>query len=246
MASSSENPKAKAKAKPKSKPQFKCDFCEKSYVQEAIFLTHTCTQKLRYMDKDSKASRFGLMTFKKFYASNYIQREEKNIFEFVKSSYYNDFLNFGKYLCDINAVNPQAFVDHVVKSGLGIKKWTSPALYETYVRDLNKRESMDAAVERNVYLMMQWADENGEEMTDFFKKVSTNQAVLWIRAGRISPWVLYTTPAAADLVTRFSEEQLDLIKGYVDQGFWRLKFARNQQDYNVAKNVMAGLGFRDE
>lgn len=199
-----------------------------------------CSIKERDSRKEDKVSRMAFRVFARFY--EFSSRQQKTWNDFIRSRYYNDFYRVGKYIIDINAVNTPQFIEFLVRSSLPIQDWTKPPVYETYIRELNKKETPEAAVERNVFLMQQWATETGNHWADFFRKISPAQATMWIKAGRISPWVLYITPSAAGLFERMSPEQLDMVRGYLDPKFWEIKLQRHQEDVEYLRKVLEEAG----
>jgi hypothetical protein len=237
------SPKAEAvKEAVSESPKFSCSFCSRSFRYEAHLVGHSCRDKERFFEKDEKYAKLAFRVFQRFHEISYKSTKQQTWEQFSKSRHYTCFINFGKYLTDVNAVNPQTFVDFLIKKMVPIDRWTSPVVYETYLRDLNKRESADAAMERNFLLMQQWAVENGEVWTDFFRKVPPALAVLWIRSGRVSPWVLYTAPSAQELLARLSNEQVALIEPALDPVFWQAKLGRHAADVEFISETLADAG----
>jgi hypothetical protein len=219
-----------------------CGYCNKTFRLENSLVVHLCPIKQRDISRDEKVSRMAVRVYIRFYELNAQRGKPKTWDEFIRSRYYNDFWKVGRYICDINAVNTPQFIDFLIRSSLPLKEWTSPAVYETYVRELNKKESPSAAVERNILLMQQWAADTGESWTDFFRKVAPAQATMWIKSGRISPWVLYISGSAPDLFERMSPEQLGMVRGYLDPSFWEIMINRHKEDVEFLRQVLDEAG----
>ena len=201
-----------------------------------------CVQKQRFVDRDEKHVKYGMMIFQKWWNLTYKSKQSRTYDQFAKSPFYNAFIKFARHLLDINAVEPDQFVTFVLKLGLPIDDWCSDAVYELYLRELNKRESADKALERNFMLMERWAVSEGEDWRDFFKKVAPAQAVHWIKAGRISPWVIYTASTAVELLSRLSPEQHMIIESVLDPVFWEKKLAANADDVEAIRAVLEEAG----
>lgn len=236
-----------ARKSPKAKPEPKghdlvCSHCEKKFVHESSFLKHTCEQKRRYMDRDEKHVKLGFWAYARFYEVAYKGTKVQTYDLFSKSQFYKAFVKFGRHVLDINAVAPYQFVDFLIKGKVPIDNWCSQVVYDLYVRELAKRESPDAALERNFLLMQQWSLETGEPWTDYFRKVPTPLAVMQIRSGRISPWVLYTAPSASELLGRFSAEQTDLVIQAIDPNFWGVKLEQHAADVEVIRTTLEEAG----
>lgn len=239
MIEKTEKPKQKRKPR-KPKPEFQCGFCDKEFAHETGLLKHTCTKKLRDQARQEKPSRMAFEVYRRFYELN--SHTAKTWDDFVVSRYFVDFYRVGRYIVDINPVNAKQFVDFLIRSGIPVAKWVSPTVYETYIRELTKKETPDAAIERNILLMQQWAAETGNHWSDFFKLVSPIQATLWIRTGRISPWLLYIAAGAESLFLRMSDEQLKLIQGYLDPPFWQQQMDKYKEEVTFLKEIINDAG----
>lgn len=219
----------------------KCEFCGKKFVRERSVVNHLCEKKRRYLQRDEKHVRLGFYTWQRFMKYNKF-RGDRTYEKFMNSRLYTSFVRFGKHIIDIDAIEPECFIDFVLKNAVRIDDWTKDFVYEKYLRELAKREPADRAIERNILLMKQWSMETGENWLDFFEKVNTNLAVRWIRSGRISPWLLYHSERAKTLIERMSEYQLQLIESYVNPTFWKKKFAMKKDDVRFVKDICKQAG----
>lgn len=240
--------KAKKPRKPRAtkikeeKPEvFKCEFCKAEFTRESVLLVHMCEKKRRWLWRDEKYIRIGFMAYQKFYELCMYSKKEKTYKDFMNSKQFNSFAKFGKYLVDINAVKPEKFVEFVIKANIKVNDWTADWVYETWVRELAKKEQPDEAVKRNILLMEQWARETGDEWYNFFRNISTTLATQWIRTGRISPWVLYTS-VGGQLIDRMTDEQLNMIKDFINPTFWKQKIAQYKDDLKYYDKILKEAG----
>ena len=58
---------------------------------------------------------------------------------------------------------------------------------------------METAVERSIKSMMDWAEEQNAQWSDYFRLVNTNRGVQHIQQGKISPWLLLGCTAGKNL-----------------------------------------------
>lgn len=232
--------KSKAKKAKKAEPDFFCPYCKKSFVSETTVMKHMCFKKEREMEKEEKHIRLACQVYQQFFKIN--QRSEKNWSDFRDSKFYNDFVKVGRYIVDTNPINPSLFIDFLVRSNRPVKDWTGSFMYEIYIKETIKKETPCAAAERNILLMQQWADSTGNNWNDFFRKIAPPQATMWIKSGRISPWVLYICDSAEELMIRMSPEQMEMVKANLDPGFWSLKMERHPEDVKYLKQIFADMG----
>lgn len=221
-----------------------CEFCSRAFHDEKNLINHSCEKKRRYFRRDDPYARLGFMAWSRFYelTNSGGYKKKNNYKEFINSRYYNAFIKFGRHIIDINAIEPAKFTDFVIKNNLPIDKWTHDFVYEEYVRELIKKESPEQACERMILLMQQWSMQTGEPWQDFFRKISSNLAVQWTRAGRISPWLLYNVDSALDLIDRCNLEQQELIKQCAPVAQWKVKFMRSKDSVEWIKQTMKDAG----
>jgi len=220
----------------KPKPQvFACGFCTKSFSREALLGNHVCEAKRRYLQREDKSVKLAFAAYERFYRSLH---REVTLPAFEKSKFYAAFVRFARYLMDLNAIHPLAFVDFLLRLEVPVDRWTNPTYYGTYIRELNKNETPNEAFDRNLMLMEQWANDVGEDWRNFFRKLAPAQAVQWIISGRISPWVLFTASSAAALFDRMTEEQMTLVNQAIDAKYWRAKIARHQEHVDEIRAMM--------
>lgn len=235
--------KPRAKKAESDAPALKCDHCGKEFVRERSFIEHMCRNKRRFLDRDVPHVKAGLKVFQHFYKTNYSRRREAPDYEyFMKTPYYDQFVRFGKYLREIDAIQPMAFVDYLIDKRIKIDAWTVQTHYAAYLREMTKTETAERAAERNVLLMQQWSIDTGEHWTDFFRKVTPQRATLWIMSGRISPWVLFATDGGEELFSRLSDEQLGMIKNNIDPQFWSRKLERHPEDVKFIRALFKEAG----
>ena len=220
---------------------FKCQYCQSEFKSEKTIMVHICEPKRRWTNKDEKYSRLAFHAFNRFYEIT--QAVGKKDFEdFAKSKFYLGFTKFGKHIININAINPEDFVDFVIQNSVKLDKWCSDSVYETYVQELNRKESADRAVERSILLMQKWSDEYERPFNQFFKEVSKPLAIHYIKSGRISPWVIFNCDNGAELIDSFSDHELNIINEYLEPAFWTRKFNARVEDVQFVKMILKKAG----
>lgn len=226
----------------KPKNQFSCEFCHSSFVKERTLFSHLCEPKRRHMQRDERPIKLAFIAYRQFFLRRMSKTTPPTYESFAKSTLYSAFVRFGRTLIDLNAVNPMAFIDFLLRVEAPIDKWISPALYETYIRELNKNEAPLDALQRNFIVMQHWADETGSNWCDFFRLIDVPLAALYIANGRISPWILFIASSAHAMLQRFNPEQIALIEKSIDPEFWRLKIERHRSDVETIREVLAEHG----
>lgn len=223
------------------KIKFTCEFCKKSFSRESTIMSHMCESKRRWLAKDERYVKLGLHAFQKFYQLSMKAKKPKTYEDFIESPYFTSFVKFGRHLININAIEAEGYVEFLIKAGLKLENWTDEIWYESWVRELAKKESPDKAIERNILLMEQWARDNDENWVDFFRKVPTPLATRWIRTGRISPWLLYCGVGDV-LFDRLSDEQLEMVREWINPLYWQGKLRKHKTEVENIRIILEEAG----
>ena len=218
---------------------FSCGYCGKGFMQEKTLFVHVCEQKRRALAQTEKHVILGFDTFQKFYKmAQPNTKQEKTYEDFCKSSYYNAFVKFGSFVSNVNPLYPERFIDYVVKSGIKLDHWCRDELYDQYVFDLIKTESVETALQRSIQTMMNWADAHDSVWHHYFLYVSLSRACYDIKDGKISPWLILNSKSGRDMLKKFNNEQLVHIQKIIDPIFWTNKFKKLPADAQLVKDVV--------
>lgn len=216
----------------------KCEYCNKGFSLESSLFVHVCEPKRRFLAKNQRHVVLAFDVFQRFYALNYRGSKPKTYEEFVRSPYYTGFVKFGSFLANVNPLYPQRFIDYVIKSGLKLELWYDEKLYDRYVVDLIKNESVETALERAVDHMIIWSKEAECNWNDYFLLVSPNRFAFDTKDGKISPWLSLNSESGKRLLKRLNDDQLNLINSIMDIDFWLSKFKRCRADYELVRQII--------
>ena len=217
---------------------YKCEYCGSSYVREKTLIAHMCEKKRRALQKDEKRVRHGFYAFQRFYKLSAGAKKEKTYEEFCKSSYYNAFVKFGSFISNVRPLYPEKYIDYVVTSGVKLDHWCRDEMYEKYAIELILKENVETALERSITTMVEWATENNSVWNHYFNYVSPNRAVWQIKDGKISPWLLLNSKTGKDMLSKFNDEQLDMVYHVINPEHWALRFRRQVRDVELVKQVV--------
>jgi hypothetical protein len=216
-----------------------CQYCKKGFMKEGTLFVHICEQKRRALAKTEKHVLVGYDTYNRFYKTTQQSKgADKTYDEFARSPYYNAFVKFGSFVSNVNPLYPDKFINYVVTSGVKLDHWCRDELYEKYVFDLIKTESVDTALERSIKHMIAWGEANNAPWNHYFLYVSLSRSVFDIKDGKVSPWVILNSTNGKAMLKKLSDEQLSSISSIIDLPFWLNKFKRFPDDVNLVKQVV--------
>jgi hypothetical protein len=215
-----------------------CQYCNSAYVKESTLAVHMCEQKRRHMAKSEKHVQLGYQTYIRFFQLSQKAKTTKTYEEFSKSQYYNAFVKFGSFLHNVNPLYLDRYIDFVVTSGIKLDHWCREDLYYQYILDLIKKEPAEVALQRSIATMMDWADNNNSQWNHYFKYVSLNRSVYDIKDGKISPWIVLNCESGRGMLSKFNDEQLNIIFEIMNPDFWSKRFRTYPADLNLVKQVV--------
>jgi hypothetical protein len=221
---------------------FKCVHCEKGFMKEKTMLAHICEKKRRVLQRDEKRVQAGFLAFNRFHVLTQGAKKPKTYENFCDSSYYNAFVKFGGFINNVNPLYPDRFIDYVIKSGVKLDHWCRDELYDTYLYEMIKIEPVESAVQRTLQTMMEWGDEHNAEFVHYFNYVSLNKAVYHIRNGKISPWVILNSNSGKIMISKMTDDQLEMIAPAFDAQFWLKKFRQTPADVALVKEICEEVG----
>ncbi len=209
----------------------KCTYCDKTFARERTLQVHLCEPKRRHLQKNEKWVQNAFMVFQRFYEIHQNNSNPKTYKDFCGSSYYNAFVKFGRYIMHINPLYPEKYIDYVILSKIKLDHWGRDDLYEAYLIHILKDEPVEAALQRSIATMMDWAEEQNAQWSDYFRLVNTNRAVQHIQQGKISPWVLLGCSAGKKMLKLFTDEQLQMTQRFIIPEYWANKFKSYPADH---------------
>lgn len=190
-----------------SKP-YVCQYCNSGYTKEKTLAVHLCEQKRRALAKSEKHVVLGYDTYNRFYRKTQNAKMDKTYDDFARSPYYNAFVKFGSFVSNVNPLYPDRFIDYVVTSGVKLDHWCRDELYDKYVIDLIRTETVETALQRSIGHMMTWGEDNKAEWNHYFLYVSLSRACYDIKDGKISPWLIFNSTNGKAMLKKFNDEQL--------------------------------------
>ena len=211
-------------------------------MQEKTLFVHVCEQKRRAMAKTEKHVILAFDAFQKFFKHAQPNAKDKTYEEFCKSPYYNAFIKFGSFISNVNPLYPERFTSYVVTSGVKLDHWCRDELYEQYVFDLIKTETVETALQRTIQTMMAWGETHNAQWNHYFLYVSLSRACYDIKDGKISPWLILNSTSGKGMLQKFSDEQLGHIQTIIDPQFWIHKFKKLPADVELVKQVVKESG----
>lgn len=224
---------------------YSCKYCNKLFQKESTLAAHLCEQKRRWNQENEVGVQLGFQAYLKFYEMTQGSAKLKTYANFVESPYYSAFVKFGRHLVNIRAVNANSFTQYLLKNNKKLDHWCKDALYQEWLMQYMKKESVQDAIERALKEMQEYADNNTElenSFSNYFKLGNSNRICYHISNGRISPWVIFNCSSGVEWVSTLNQEQLQIVMPWIDPDFWQQKFKDYVADAEWSKTVLEKAG----
>lgn len=219
--------------------KFICEFCNRQFVRETMFVKHVCPKKQRWLRKDDRDVTLGFYAYEKFYKESCRIKKTIKFDEFIDSKFFSACVRFGKFVIQNASIQPDRYLKWIFDNQIPIDNWSDYRVYEKYLKYIVQNENHMDAAQRTLNLMKEWSIQENKDFAEFFKKISTPLAVQWIKTGRISPWVLFCTKGGQELLDRFNEEEFTIITNTLDVDHWQKKFALNKDYKEEIREIFA-------
>jgi uroporphyrinogen-III decarboxylase len=119
-----------------------------------------------------------------------------------------------------------------------LDQWCKEEMYEKYATELIRKEGVETALERTITTMSEWAEENNSVWNHYFLYASPNRVIWHIRDGKVSPWLMLNCKSGKEMLSKFNDEQLNLVYHVLDPQHWALRFKRQKDDVQLVKDVV--------
>lgn len=222
--------------------EFTCKFCSRSYAKEKTLFAHMCPGKKRFAERDCKDFRIAFRAYQTFYKKSTRCKTDKTELEFVKSTYYTEFIKFAKYIIALKPIDGDKYTHYLISSGVKINRWYTDDMYREFLLNVILTEPAERALERSVININEWANDTGNKMSDFFTNASIYEITDMINTGKVSPWVIYAANTFETLDERMDETSLKMVDKFMNPYVWNKIFSKNVDSLKLARRVASEMG----
>lgn len=212
-------------------------------MRETSLAVHLCEPKRRRQEQSERGVELGFRAYIKFYELAQGSARLKTFDDFANSSYYRAFVKFGRYCVSTRVINPQQFLEWLLKQNKKIDRWASDQIYTEYLIWYLTVENVADALARAIEFGMSWAEKNQAQPQDCLRFGSASAMCYAITTGRISPWVIYNCQSGQQFLHTLSADQISMIWPYIDSDIWQKKFADYSADQAYAREMLSKAGW---
>lgn len=221
-----------------------CRYCSKEYKTERGLTNHSC----RNMEI---AAEYGDMEMLKTYElfafwfqyNGFSKKKPKGFDEFLKSPYFREFVEMNAAIKGVYMFNKKDFIVWLSENKIPINKWSKNSVVERYKAEHNRRGRGLDHFNKTIENMVLWCDIKNYEYQHFFENISVNEAMLWLKSGKLSPWYFLLTDKINLLWSRMTEAQLEHMLTFIDIDYWEARFKVCPKEVESIKEIINEFDF---
>lgn len=200
-----------------------CKFCNKPFERERWFEKHMCDKKRRFEKRADVVNIKGHRLFQHWQMRSGLNRrgKTKDFEEFVKSPYYNRFIELAQFTTREYVVSAYKYIDWLIREGLPDYKWCNAKNLDDYRAYLRSTEDPVSQTEKSCQNIKSWCQKKQVPLRDFFRVVTPGQALNMVREDRLSPWVLFAyDKCVQELTDRMEGEVVHVLNDHINVKYW--------------------------
>lgn len=222
---------------------YTCEFCQRSFSRESTVAVHMCEPKRRRLNRNERGVQLAFQAYIRFYEITQGSARTKSYEDFCDSPYYRAFVKWGHYCYNTHVLNPEQFLEWLLKNNRKIDRWASDTQYNEYLTWYLQNESVEDALARAAEYSMDWAEKNAAAAQDCIRYGNANVTCHAIVTGKLSAWIIYNSNSGRDFLNNLNPVQVSMIWPYIDSDYWRSRFDRYKSDQVYCEEIMNKTGW---
>lgn len=220
---------------------FECSHCNLKLTNEETFNKHYCEDKMR---SEFIRTPRGIAVFAYYKEWLKVSRNGSISSEdtFLKSRYYNAFVNFIEFSNKMMLPNKSAFIKYVSIKGILPIHWCNDDVYISYIQNLDTVYTPLEQAEETIKTIHDLARAFDCKSNQIFEFLEVGDCLKLLKARRLSPWVLlFSKQFHQYLAIKLSKEQRIIIQSVINPTVWRNKFQIRPLDVAKMKKMVEDL-----
>jgi hypothetical protein len=196
--------------------QWKCTYCERSFVRESAFMNHRCQEKLKI---DQLRSPIGQAAYLHYSEWMKCQRHSVPPIEtFAESRLYSTFIKFAEYAQKTHLPSVADFIKLMVQEKLSPTLWARDATYAMYLQKYDSIVSPHEQVARGLEELIALSAEMGVKLSKVFEALGPSDIIRLIQKRKLTFWLLMASGKFRAYLTTLPAEDRDRITAAMNAG----------------------------
>lgn len=230
----------------KQQTGYTCSYCHLTLKTESGYRRHSCKKKkiADELGTDVVRTAYKLWSFWFLY-NKFSKKRERTAHEFRSSPYFSYFCTLAESIKGVWMFDKNDYVIWLCQKRVPARDWGDKTLIERYKREIQVRGKGLERAALTLEAAMLWCIERDLPLTKFFSEFPTNDFLLWLESGKMSPWFLLTAPGRDVLIERLTDAQIRKMLEYVNMDYWEERLARQADEVSEINQIYAEVGLCD-
>ena len=217
-----------------------CHYCSTRFVNELVFERHVCKEKTRAREL---ASPSGQAAYQFYLTWMKIRKfKSQSIDAFAGSRYYKQFIKFAQMVASAGISKPEKYIELMIEGGITPDLWTREQCYTMYLDYMDTRDKPIDQVVSSIQCLMDIADAEEIEYSKIVAHLGPQRVLSLITQRRISPWFLFHSASAQDLIRSLNDEEKKAYDKIIKFAAWAERLQQNAGIREEIKQIVRECG----
>lgn len=220
---------------------FTCSYCGHVFKRERNFEKHQCSEMIRSQQLKSAA---GVTAFNCY--CKWLQYTKKkaviNKQTFGTSRYFAAFFKFVEWKRQVKIPDVDQFIRLMARYQYDPYMWTHDQVYSRYIEFIDRTSTVDDHILTTYKTIQQVAKAAEVEKADIFSVLELHMVMDYVRARKLSPWVLIKMKSFTTFYSNLNESQRLALMDVIRPKFWGEIIASKPEDTQLIVDFLKRVG----
>lgn len=203
-------------------------------------MAHECTSMQRAKEIQTQAGAMGYGLYKHWLEKQ--KRKAPPVEAFITSSYYTQFISFGKWVRETGIHDPHKYVELMIEAKISPSLWKRNEAYQIFLEYYDKRADPYEQAAVTVETLSALAEGLEVAPGDVFKQLTMGDMLDMIQQRRMSPWLLFCSVAFKTWVGSLDPTDRTMLMKSIGVDYWAVRLERQPQVVRELKEIAEALG----
>ena len=219
---------------------YTCSFCGNIFKRESAFEKHRCKAMERDEQLKSVQGQVAFGLFNKWMRAK--KRSAVNKTTFGESKLFNHFFKFASWKNAVKIPDVDKFISMMVIWDFSPSMWTTDQVYTRYIDFLDNYSTVDDHI-RYTYDTLKRVSGVAEcPLNQVFDVLEAHMVMEYIRARKLSPWVLIKIPGFKRMVATLNEFQKQKLEQFIRPRHWAAKMRECPEETQLIADFIEKVG----
>jgi hypothetical protein len=221
---------------------FECQFCDKKFLEQKSYESHSCKQKERHEIVKTKRGARAFSYYK--YWLNQMGRHASSEETYRTSKFFNSFLAFCEFEKTMMLPQPKKYIDYMIQNNVMPILWNNLKYYQLYMVNYDDLICPILQVQDSIRYISSLSESIGCKEQDLLSYIYVDDIYKLVQSKRLSPWFLLNSQRFLKYMqTSMNKNEKLVISNLVSVQHWQEKFKKHSDKIKQIKNMISECGY---